>query len=393
MKFEIVEDFRSAVLKVIGIGGGGGNAVNTMIDSGLTGVEFISTNTDRQALQMSKAPISVQMGQGLGAGSNPELGREAALESQDKLREVLDGSDMVFITAGMGGGTGTGGAPVIAQISKEIGALTVAVVTKPFHFEGRRRMTQAEEGIEELRQHVDTIITIPNQKLLAIADKSTTLLEAFKRADEVLLHAVQSISDLITVPGIINLDFADVKAIMAGMGLALMGTGFGSGENRAIEAAHTAISSPLLENVAIDGAQGVLINVTGGPSLTLAEINEAATLVQEAASENANIIFGSVIDSRMDDDVRITVIATGFDRAAAQYGRPAQERKVTYLSQAYDQNRELPSYMRNGRGSQTGAEPETRDRAAESSGDAGWRGSRSEEDEYDIPTFLRRRAD
>ena len=306
----------TARIKVIGIGGGGGNAVNTMIGAKLTGVDFMVANTDAQSSEASQAPVRIQLGglvtKGLGAGANPEIGRRAALEDQEQIREYLEGSDMIFITAGMGGGTGTGGAPVMARIAREVGALTVGVVTKPFIFEGKKRMRQAEEGIEELKQSVDTLIVIPNQRLLSIAAKTTTMLEAFHKADDVLLQAVRGISDLIITPGLINLDFADVRTVMAEMGLALMGAASASGENRAIEAAQKAISSPLLEDISIQGARGVLINITGGPDLCLHEVNEAASMIQEEAHDDANIIFGAVIDETMTDEIRITVIATGF---------------------------------------------------------------------------------
>src|SRR5512136_681241 len=318
--FEMDESQRSgANLKVVGIGGGGCNAVNTMIKSGLKGVEFIGANTDAQALSACAAPIKVQLGanltKGLGAGANPEIGKNATLEDRDRVREMLDGADMVFITAGLGGGTGTGGAPILASIAKDAGALTVAVVTKPFLFEGKKRQKQAQEGLAELRKCVDTLITIPNQRLLNIAGKDMSLLDTFRKADEVLLQAVKGISDLITVHGLINLDFADVRTVMAEMGLALMGTGCASGENRAIEAAQRAISSPLLEDITICGARGILINITGGLDLTLYEVNEASTLIQEEAHEDANIIFGAVVDEDLKNEMRVTVIATGFGRA------------------------------------------------------------------------------
>lgn len=304
-----------AKIKVIGIGGGGGNAVNTMIKGGLNGVEFIIANTDNQALQSSLAPVKIQLGQmitkGLGAGANPDVGRRSALEDYNRIAEMLEGSDMVFITAGMGGGTGTGAAPVIAKIAKEVGALTVGVVTKPFDFEGKKRKRQAEEGIRFLKESVDSLITIPNQRLLALAGNNLTIVDTFRRADEVLLNAVQGISDLINHTGLINSDFADVRTIMADRGLALMGTGIGQGEHRAIEAATNAISSPLLEDVCIDGATGLIINITGASDLTTFEVNEATTLIMEAADEDAEIIFGTVIDESMKDRVKITVIATG----------------------------------------------------------------------------------
>jgi cell division protein FtsZ len=304
-----------AKIKVIGVGGSGGNAVNTMIKSGLSGVEFIAVNTDRQALSASlaevKIPIGGELTKGLGAGANPEVGRRAALEDYHKIADALQGADMVFVTAGMGGGTGTGAAPVIAKISKELGMLTVGVVTKPFDFEGRKRCRQAVDGIRFLRESVDSLITIPNQRLLSIAGNSMSFMDAFKKADEVLLNAVQGISDLINHTGLINTDFADVRTIMANKGLALMGTGLGDGEHRAVEAATNAISSPLLEDISVDGATGLIINVTGGPDLTAFEVNEATTLIMEAAHEDAEIIFGSVIDENMKNKVKITVIATG----------------------------------------------------------------------------------
>ncbi|HEX4460862.1 MAG TPA: cell division protein FtsZ [Polyangia bacterium] len=334
-----------AKIKVIGVGGGGGNAINTMIESRLEGVDFIAANTDIQALESNQAPLKIALGgaltKGLGAGANPEIGRNAALEDITKLTEVLANADMVFVTAGMGGGTGTGAAPIIAQVARECGALTVGVVTKPFGFEGRKRRKQAEEGISILQSCVDTLITIPNDRLLSIAGQKTTMLDAFRKADEVLLNAVQGISDLITIPGLINVDFADVRTIMKDMGRALMGTGRAVGERRAIEAAQQAISSPLLEDVNITGATGILINITGGPDLTLFEVNEASTLIQEAAHEDANIIFGSVIDANFVDEVRITVIATGFDRLAAQVEEPLpsimqiERKRATQIAMPY----------------------------------------------------------
>jgi len=319
--FEFVESdpVNTAKIKVIGIGGGGGNAVNTMILYNLKGVEFVAANTDAQALKASISPVKLQLGaeatKGLGAGSDPEVGKKAAMEAAEALKEYLSGADMVFITAGLGGGTGTGAAPVVSEISKELGILTVAVVTKPFLFEGKKRNMQAEEGIAELRQIVDTLIVVPNQRLLSLGGKNLSLLEAFKRADDILYHAVKGISDLIMVPGLINLDFADVKNIMSGMGMALMGTGIATGDNRAVEAAQKAISSPLLEDNTIQGAHGILLNITGSPDMTLYEINEASSLIQAEAHENANIIFGTVVDENMGDEIRITVIATGFEEA------------------------------------------------------------------------------
>lgn len=317
----------NAIIKVIGVGGGGGNALNTMIESGLTGVEFIAANTDVQALQSNLAPIKIQLGReltkGLGAGANPEMGRNAALEDKAILQEVLSGSDMVFVTGGMGGGTGTGAAPIIAQVARELGALTVGVVTKPFTFEGKRRKQQSEHGIQSLRQSVDTLITIPNQRLLSIAPPEMSMLEGFKLADEVLLNAVKGISDIINIPGRVNVDFADVKTIMSEMGMALMGIGTATGPNRAAEAARSAINSPLLEDIDIEGATGILINITGTSSMTLHEISEASTLIQEAAHEEANIIFGAVIDESMGETIRVTVIATGFDQARVSFPESA----------------------------------------------------------------------
>ncbi len=319
-----------AVIKVVGVGGGGTNAVNRMVDAGLRGVEFIAANTDAQALQMCDADIKLNIGhdltKGLGAGANPETGFAAAAESRDAIKEALKGADMVFVTAGEGGGTGTGAAPVIAEIAKnEIGALTVGVVTKPFEFEGTQRMRQADEGIQRLREVVDTLIVIPNEKLLSIVERRTTILEAFREADNVLRQGVQGITDLITIPGLINLDFADVRTIMSDAGSALMGIGTSSGESRAADAAKHAISSPLLEE-SVEGATGVLLNITGGRDLGLFEVNEAAEIVQGATDPNANIIFGSVIDEQMGDDVRVTVIATGFDHGRA---RPRNAREET----------------------------------------------------------------
>jgi cell division protein FtsZ len=319
LRLRLDEEARTgARIKVIGVGGGGSNAVNRMVLAGLDGVEFIVANTDLQALRLNAAPHKLQIGskltKGLGAGADPNVGRHAALEDTEKLIEALDGADMVFVTTGLGGGTGTGAAPVIASLASELGALTIAVVTKPFKFEGRKRQLQSERGLEELRECVDTVITIPNERLLATIGRTTSLNEAFTSADDVLRQAIQGISDLILVPGLINLDFADVKTIMAGMGLAIMGTGTGEGENRAMAAANAAISSPLLEDASVRGARGVIINVTGGPDLSLIEVSEASGIIHEAAHDEANIIFGAVVDPKMEGRVKITVIATGFDR-------------------------------------------------------------------------------
>jgi cell division protein FtsZ len=346
--FQLVEPdkMNSAKIKVIGIGGAGGNAVNTMIACNLKGVDFIAANTDAQALGASSSPIKIQIGaevtKGLGAGSDPDVGRKSAIEAKDLLRETLDRADMVFITAGLGGGTGTGGAPIVAEIAKELGILTVAVVTKPFLFEGKKRNVQAEEGITELRKIVDTLIVVPNQRLLGLGGKNLSLLEAFKKADDILYHAVKGISDLIMVPGLINLDFADVKTIMSEMGMALMGTGIARGDNRAVEAAQKAISSPLLEDNTIQGAHGILLNITGGTDMTLFEINEASSLIQSEAHEDANIIFGTVVDDNMVDEIRITVIATGFE---AEKHKPVTK-NVSRMGSHKKEDLSMPAYLR-----------------------------------------------
>ncbi len=404
--FEIVEqNSMAARIKVIGIGGGGGNAVNTMIGAKLSGVDFMVANTDAQSLEASRAPVRIQLGstvtKGLGAGANPEIGRRAALEDQEKIREFLQGSDMIFITAGMGGGTGTGGAPVVARVAREVGALTVGVVTKPFVFEGKKRMRQAEEGIEELKSSVDTLIVIPNQRLLSIAARTTTMLEAFQKADDVLLQAVRGISDLIITPGLINLDFADVRTVMAEMGLALMGAAVASGENRAIEAAQKAISSPLLEDISIQGARGVLINITGGPDLCLHEVNEAASMIQEEAHEDANIIFGAVIDEGLTDEIRITVIATGFGDAKEEKkpapqpvasvssiasAAAAKNKKIVHLGTIVD-DLDQPTWQRKKNGSE---EIET---VTLNKSNFEFSATQEDDDKYDIPTFLRRQMD
>jgi cell division protein FtsZ len=400
---EIVEQTNlTARIKVIGVGGGGGNAVNTMIRSKLTGVDFLVANTDAQALERNQALNKIQLGEsvtkGLGAGANPEVGRRAALENQDQLKEHLSGSDMVFITAGMGGGTGTGGAPVIARLAREAGALTVGVVTKPFVFEGKRRLRQAEEGIEELKESVDTLIVIPNQRLLSIAAKTTTMLEAFNKADDVLLQAVRGISDLIITPGLINLDFADVRTVMAEMGLALMGSATATGENRAVEAAQKAISSPLLEDISIHGARGVLINITGGPDLGVHEINEAASMIQEEADDDANIIFGAVIDENLTDEIRITVIATGFTDTKEEQKpvvinlapiapTPApKNKKIVHLGTIVD-DLEAPTWQRKKQGS------DETEKVTLNNSTFQLNKNDDEDDTYDIPTFLRRQMD
>jgi cell division protein FtsZ len=323
MKLEFASDYANyAKIKVVGVGGAGGNAINRMIAHGLTGVEFISINTDSQALDFSKADVKLQIGgnitRGLGAGARPEIGKQAMEEDRERVAALLQGADLVFVTAGMGGGTGTGAGPIAAEIAREMGALTVAIVTKPFEFEGRKRMNRALTGIDELKSRVDTLIVIPNQRLLSIVDPSTKLTDAFLMADDVLFRATRGISDLITIPGLINCDFADVRTVMMEMGDAMMGSGVGTGENKAANAARMAINSPLLEDVNISGAKGVLVNVTGSPDMTLYEVNEATTVIYDAAGSDANIIFGAVIDPALDDEIRVTVIATGFGTAKRQ---------------------------------------------------------------------------
>jgi cell division protein FtsZ len=382
--FELTEvcNENSAKIKVIGVGGGGGNAVNTMISYSLRGVDFMIANTDAQALGASISPIKLQIGseitKGLGAGSNPEIGKKSALESRDQLRQYLEGSDMIFITAGLGGGTGTGAAPIIAEIARECNALTVAVVTKPFQFEGKKRNMQAEEGIALLRDTVDTLIVVPNQRLLSLGGRNLSLLEAFKKADDILYQAVKGISDLIIVPGLINLDFADVKNIMSNMGMALMGTGVADGENRAVEAAQRAISSPLLEDNTIQGAHGILLNITGGPNLSLYEVNEASSLIQAEAHEDANIIFGTVIDESMGDEIRITVIATGFEDVMKKKQASAN---IAHLGSFRREDLSTPAFMR-------------KDRTGDNTNIVTM-GINDESDNVDIeiPTFLRRQAD
>jgi len=336
--FELEENVNiGANIKVVGVGGGGSNAVSTMIESGIAGVEFVVANTDIQALNSSKAGQKIQLGadltKGLGAGANPDVGRRSAIESYNQIVDQLKGSDMVFVTAGMGGGTGTGGAPIVAKIARELGALTIGVVTKPFMFEGRKRSKHAEGGLAELKENVDALVVIPNQKLLSIASEKTPLIETFKKADEVLHQAVKGISDLINIRGLINLDFADIRTVMQNKGLALMGTGFATGENRAVEAATQAISSPLLENVKINGATGIIINVTGGPDLSLYEVNEAAQLIIDSASEDAEVIFGAVIDNTLTDEIRVTVIATGFNHEEKREGILPQQNMQSFMQQ------------------------------------------------------------
>jgi cell division protein FtsZ len=388
-QIENMYDSNRAKIKVIGIGGGGSNAVNNMIRLGLDGVEFIAANTDAQALASSPVPSKLRLGEeitkGLGAGADPEVGKAAAEESVERIRKQLEGADMVFVTAGMGGGTGTGGAEVVARVAKELGCLTVGVVTKPFLFEGKRRMRNAESGIDGLRKQVDTLITIPNQRLLSIAGRNTSLLETFRKADDILYQAVKGISDLIIVEGLVNVDFADVRAVMSEMGMAMMGTGEGSGENRAVEAAEKAISSPLLEDISINGARGVLINVTASPDVTLQEVNEAAELIHQEAHEDANIIWGMVIDENLKDKVRVTVIATGFgDRnvdsgtlTLSHVNRPLQT-PVT------DSRLEMPSFARKSKEG-PGEVVKLKKLSVLSGSD--------DEDKYEIPTFLRKQAE
>jgi cell division protein FtsZ len=384
-----------ARIKVIGVGGGGGNAVNRMVRSGLEGVEFIVANTDLQALAQNAAPTRIQIGakltKGLGAGADPYIGRRAALEDTDKLIEVLSDADMVFVTTGLGGGTGTGAAPVIAGLATELGALTIAVVTRPFRFEGKRRGTSAERGLNELRDAVDTVITIPNERLLATIDRRTPLPDAFAAADDVLRQAIQGISDLIIVPGMINLDFADVKTIMSGMGFAIMGTGIGEGETRAIDAANRAISSPLLEDASVKGARGVIINVTGGPDFSLVEVSEASTIIQEAAHEDANIIFGAVIDPEMEGKVKITVIATGFDRPDARAHQPSQTPVDLQHYSAWRQDDRVAASGGGGGGRiAISRRPVLEVPASGSVAAAGGGGAEEATSPLDVPAFLRR---
>ncbi len=414
-----------ATIRVVGVGGGGGNAVNRMIDTDLRGIEFIAANTDLQALQKSIAPTKIQLGglltKGLGAGAYPDIGRKAALEDTEKLLELLDGADMVFLTAGLGGGTGSGAAPIIASLASEIGALTVAVVTKPFGFEGRRRQQIAEEAVEELRGAVDTLITIPNERLLSFVERGTPLSEAFRIADDVLRQAVQGISDLITIPGEINVDFADVRTIMTGMGMALMGTGVAKGENRAIEAAQRAISSPLLEETSIEGARGVLINISGGNDLTLHEVAEAAKIISDSVDPGANIISGMVIDHALEESMKVTVIATGFDGGASAHPLPGMAGDVALLDSLHTEpepSRVAPEpMMRSPRRAepaarmapepapQPAAQPQAQPQAKEvpfyrkamaqdMGNDSGGYGPNwSNVDDYDIPTVLRKQMD
>ncbi len=402
-------DMAPATIRVVGVGGGGGNAVNRMIDSQLGGIEFIAANTDLQALRKCRAPVKLQLGaartRGLGAGGDPEVGRESALEDTDAILEILEGSDMVFLTSGLGGGTGTGALPIIASLAAEIGALTVAVVTRPFGFEGRRRGELAVRGLEELQSAVDTVISIPNERLLSFVDRGTPLSEAFRIADDVLRQAVQGISDLITVPGEVNVDFADVKTIMTGMGMALMGTGIAKGETRALEAAQRAVSSPLLEDTSIEGARGVLINISGGGDLTLHEVAEAAQVVAEAVDHDANIISGMVIDEDMGDEMKVTVIATGFNgedelRSMRPFQRVATRESfdATFDEVAPEEGEEHPPEM-----AEVEPEPVEEEQdipfyrkvlAQQTNEDPGGFGPNwSEVDDFDIPTVLRKNLD
>jgi len=380
----------NARIKVVGIGGGGCNAINTMIESNLEGVEFIAANTDLQALGVSKSPIKVQLGtkltKGLGAGADPEIGRNAMMEDAEKMKELLTGADMIFVAAGMGGGTGTGGAPILAEIARDNGALTVAVVTKPFLFEGKKRQRIADKGMEELKDAVDTLIAIPNQRLLMNSSKRMTLIDGFKRADEVLLHAVKGISDLITIPGLINLDFNDVRTVMSEMGMAFMGIGSAAGENRAIEAAKKAISSPLLEEISIDGAKGLLINITAGSDLTLHEVHEASSMIQEDAHDDANIIFGAVIDDAVGEDVRVTVIATGFGKAEEMFSQDLKS-NISLISKHMQEDKDTPAFLRNGPHNLQQEKPEVI--KVGTIIDSCF----NEGSEYDTPTFLRRQAE
>jgi len=374
---------QSAKIKVIGVGGSGGNAVNTMITSGVSGVDFIVANTDAQALRMSKSPVKIQIGtqltKGLGAGANPNVGREAAQEDKDKLAESLKGADMIFIAAGMGGGTGTGAAPVIAEVAREHGALVVGVVTKPFTREGRQRLAKGEDGIKELKKHVDSLIVIPNDRLLGLAGKSMSILDAFKPSDDVLRQAVQGISDLITQSGLIKVDFADVKAIMSERGMAMMGIGLGNGENRAVDAAVRAISSPLLEDIDISGAKGVLVNISGSASMTMDEFDAASRIIHEKVHEDANIIIGLVIDENLGETIKITAIATGFgDRFDLEKGRHELKNVAPMMKQS-EINREIPTFIREKQQRETQA----RQRSF----------LNDDEDQYDIPTFLRKSVD
>ena len=380
IEFDEKQGVRARII-VVGVGGGGGNAINTMIRTGLEGVDFLTANTDAQALSDNLAPTKLQLGsRGLGAGADPACGRQAAEEARERLRSEFEGADMVFVTAGLGGGTGTGGSPIVAEVAKEVGALTVAVVTKPFAFEGAIRERQAEQGVDALHDVVDTLITIPNDRLLQMVDETTAMTDAFRLADEVLLNAVQGISDLITVHGLINLDFADVRTIMNGMGMALMGTGRASGDDRAVSAARSAISHPLLDELSIKGARGVLINITGGPDLSLFEVNKAAALIRDEAYEDANIIFGSVIREDIEDEIRVTVIATGLCDPARMRDRRDAERKFDNVTQLRPPSRD-----------EVGGEDLTDATLSSTQADDGGGDFLSPfEEEFDVPAFIRR---
>ncbi|WP_290787316.1 cell division protein FtsZ [Halomonas sp.] len=392
--FELVDSApsSSAVIKVIGVGGGGGNAVNHMVESNIEGVEFICLNTDAQALKRVSAKTVLQLGseitKGLGAGANPEVGRQAAMEDRERIAELLHGADMVFITAGMGGGTGTGGAPVVAQVAKELGILTVAVVTRPFPFEGPKRMRAAEEGMRELSEHVDSLITIPNEKLLSVLGKSASLLTAFSAANDVLLGAVQGIAELITSPGIINVDFADVRTVMSEMGMAMMGTGGATGENRAREAAEKAIRSPLLEDIDLHGARGILVNITAGPDLSIGEFNDVGATVQEFASQDATIVVGTSIDMEMTDELRVTVVAAGLDGRQQQKATGREPAKRSEAGSEYRKRQASPAAAMRQPAAARSVEPEE---AAKPRGEK--RRSQELDDYLDIPAFLRRQAD
>jgi len=402
IEFEPNDEIKGARIKVVGVGGGGGNAINNMIQSQLDKVEFIVANTDAQALTRNLAPVRIQIGEGvtrgLGAGAKPDMGMRAAEESRERIQDALMGADMVFITAGMGGGTGTGAAPIIAKIAKEMQILTVAVVTKPFGFEGKRRMKFADEGLAELRKHVDTVITIPNQKLLGVVGKNTTILDAFRKADDVLHQAVRGITDLITIPGLINVDFADVRTVMDEMGQAMMGAAEASGDTRALDAATNAISSPLLDDVSIHGARGVLINITGGYDLALQEVDEAATVVRDMAHEDAIIVFGAVLDESMKDSVRVTVVATGIGSAEKVSSFPAREKSAQQSASHAQKNfrqastvperereRERDSAQQSGGEARTDRRPRRRAALEEFASVSS--------DVLDTPTFLRRQID
>ena len=393
MTFSLIQNEKSASIKVIGVGGAGGNAINNMIDSRLQGVKFIAANTDAQALEISKAPIKLQMGeeltQGLGAGADPQVGREAALENADEIRSILEGSNMVFITAGFGGGTGTGAAPVIAEICKEYQALTVAVVTKPFSFEGKKRAKQAEKGIEELKKVADTVITIPNDRLRGLGAKNSKMVEMFRKADEILLHSVKGITDLIMMPGLVNLDFADVKTTMSKAGLAIMGIGVGRGENRAIEAAEHAISHPLLEDVSISGAKGVLMNITSNSDLTMEEMSEASERIYKEVGEDADIIWGAVVDDTLGDEMSLTVIATGIGLESESVFPDHHRGKVRDITHSELQNAidyDEPTFIR-----QQEAVGELR--GATYRGYKGIVIDNTDLSDLDVPTFLRKKAD